>query len=252
MSVAPHPHTGLQTVSWLFTGEIEHRDSAGHHAMVRPGRAQPDDRRPRHQPLRGLDAGDHRRCTAPSCGWRCRTTPATATPASSTTRPPPVTGAGWDGAGVPRLAARLDLAGRHRHPAARAPSCSSSAGADAATLDVDPSYEHGVLVDTGVVSLDGVEAKKHELAYLPPGSQRLSHRRPHAAPGCCCSAARRSARPIVMWWNFVGPHPRGGGRLPRGVAGAARGRRGTPTAGSASRPATTCRRSRRPRCPTPG
>ena len=37
MSVAPHPHTGLQTVSWLFTGEIEHRDSAGHHAMVRPG-----------------------------------------------------------------------------------------------------------------------------------------------------------------------------------------------------------------------
>ena len=24
-------------MSWLFTGEIEHRDSAGHHAMVRPG-----------------------------------------------------------------------------------------------------------------------------------------------------------------------------------------------------------------------
>ncbi|HYU85503.1 MAG TPA: pirin family protein, partial [Kribbellaceae bacterium] len=37
MSVAPHPHTGLQTVSWLFSGEIEHRDSAGNHAMVRPG-----------------------------------------------------------------------------------------------------------------------------------------------------------------------------------------------------------------------
>ena len=37
MSVAPHPHTGLQTVSWLFTGEIEHRDSAGNHALVRPG-----------------------------------------------------------------------------------------------------------------------------------------------------------------------------------------------------------------------
>ncbi len=37
MSVPPHPHTGLQTVSWLFTGEVEHRDSAGHHAMVRPG-----------------------------------------------------------------------------------------------------------------------------------------------------------------------------------------------------------------------
>src|SRR5690349_8222856 len=37
MDVAPHPHTGLQTVSWLFTGEIEHRDSLGVHAHVRPG-----------------------------------------------------------------------------------------------------------------------------------------------------------------------------------------------------------------------
>ena len=37
MSVAPHPHTGLQTVSWLFTGQIRHRDSAGHDALVRPG-----------------------------------------------------------------------------------------------------------------------------------------------------------------------------------------------------------------------
>lgn len=37
MVVPPHPHTGLQTVSWLFTGEIEHRDSHGVHAFVRPG-----------------------------------------------------------------------------------------------------------------------------------------------------------------------------------------------------------------------
>lgn len=37
MDVAPHPHTGLQTVSWLFAGEIEHRDSLGKHAFVRPG-----------------------------------------------------------------------------------------------------------------------------------------------------------------------------------------------------------------------
>lgn len=37
MRVPRHPHTGLQTVSWLFTGEIEHRDSAGFHVVVRPG-----------------------------------------------------------------------------------------------------------------------------------------------------------------------------------------------------------------------
>ena len=29
MQVAPHPHTGLQTVSWLLEGEVHHRDSLG-------------------------------------------------------------------------------------------------------------------------------------------------------------------------------------------------------------------------------
>ena len=37
MRVDGHPHTGLQTVSWLFRGEIEHRDTTGAHALVRPG-----------------------------------------------------------------------------------------------------------------------------------------------------------------------------------------------------------------------
>ncbi|MEJ6506533.1 MAG: pirin family protein, partial [Microbacteriaceae bacterium] len=37
MQVAPHPHTGLQTVSWLFSGNIEHRDSTGVTALVSPG-----------------------------------------------------------------------------------------------------------------------------------------------------------------------------------------------------------------------
>jgi len=37
MDVPPHPHTGLQTISWLFSGEVEHRDSAGVHTPIRPG-----------------------------------------------------------------------------------------------------------------------------------------------------------------------------------------------------------------------
>lgn len=37
MDVAPHPHTGLATVSWLFDGEITHHDSAGYHQKVLPG-----------------------------------------------------------------------------------------------------------------------------------------------------------------------------------------------------------------------
>ena len=37
MDTPPHPHTGLQTVSWLYAGEIEHRDSTGAHALITPG-----------------------------------------------------------------------------------------------------------------------------------------------------------------------------------------------------------------------
>lgn len=37
MSVAAHPHTGLQTASWLFSGKIEHRDSLQHAQNVNPG-----------------------------------------------------------------------------------------------------------------------------------------------------------------------------------------------------------------------
>lgn len=36
MVVARHPHTGLATVSWLFTGGIAHLDSGGNAADVLP------------------------------------------------------------------------------------------------------------------------------------------------------------------------------------------------------------------------
>src|ERR1041384_5508611 len=37
MDVAPHPHIGLQTVSWLLQGESVHNDSLGTEALLRPG-----------------------------------------------------------------------------------------------------------------------------------------------------------------------------------------------------------------------
>ncbi len=39
MHVAPHPHTGLQTVSWLASGRVRHRDALGSVADIVPGRA---------------------------------------------------------------------------------------------------------------------------------------------------------------------------------------------------------------------
>ena len=37
MSVGPHPHIGIQTVSWLIEGEVLHRDSLGSEQLIRPG-----------------------------------------------------------------------------------------------------------------------------------------------------------------------------------------------------------------------
>jgi redox-sensitive bicupin YhaK (pirin superfamily) len=37
MDVLPHPHIGLATVTFLFEGEIVHRDSVGSHQAIRPG-----------------------------------------------------------------------------------------------------------------------------------------------------------------------------------------------------------------------
>ena len=37
VDVRPHPHIGLSTVSYLFDGEITHRDSLATEAVIRPG-----------------------------------------------------------------------------------------------------------------------------------------------------------------------------------------------------------------------
>ena len=37
VDVRPHPHIGLATVTYLFDGEIQHRDSLGTFAAIRPG-----------------------------------------------------------------------------------------------------------------------------------------------------------------------------------------------------------------------
>jgi redox-sensitive bicupin YhaK (pirin superfamily) len=37
LDVLPHPHIGLQTVTWLFDGAVRHRDSLGSDERIRPG-----------------------------------------------------------------------------------------------------------------------------------------------------------------------------------------------------------------------
>ena len=201
MSVAPHPHTGLQTVSWLFTGEIEHRDSAGHHAMVRPGE------------LNLMTAGhgiSHSEVSTPGTTslhgaqlWLALPDAARdGTPGFEHYAPPAVGGDGWT--------ARVflgSLLGSTSPVATATPLLGAELllepGA-ALVLDVDPSYEHGVLVDTGVVHLDGTEVEEHQLAYVADGADRLSLQAGPGGARVLLLGGEPFGEPIVMWWNFVG------------------------------------------------
>ena len=202
MDVPPHPHTGLQTVSWLFSGEIEHRDSAGVHAMVRPGE------------LNLMTAGDgicHSEVSTPSSTVLHGVQLWVALPDSARDggrdfahyAPPAVALGGatlrlflGELAGhrspvhtfTPLLGAQLDLA-----PQAHM------------TLDVDPSFEHGVLLDRGSVEVGGDALAVADLAYQSPGCDRLEivNRGDTPARLVLLGGPPFPDR-LVMWWNFVG------------------------------------------------
>ncbi len=200
MVVAPHPHTGLQTVSWLFTGEIEHRDSAGHHAVVRPGELN------LMTAGRGISHSEYSTAGTTTLhgaqlwvalpdGHR------QVDPTFEHHTPEPVSGGGWQARVFlgsllgstspvrtfsPLLGAELTL----------------QAGASL-TVPVEPSYELGVLVDTGAVTVDGSPLDSHELGFVPPGSSSLRIRAAQDARLLLLGGPPFGEK-IVMWWNFIG------------------------------------------------
>ena len=54
MDVRPHPHINLATVTYLFEGAIEHRDSLGTHQVIEPGAVNLMTAGKRHRPFRTL------------------------------------------------------------------------------------------------------------------------------------------------------------------------------------------------------
>lgn len=201
MSVAPHPHTGLQTVSWLFTGEIEHRDSAGHHAMVRPGE------------VNLMTAGhgiSHSEVSTPDTTtlhgaqlWVALPEAARDTAASFAHHAPgPLHGEGWE--------ARVflgSLLGDTSPVATATPLLGAELllepGAHLA-LDVEASFEHGVLVDQGSLTVAGEPVAAHELAYVPAGASCLDLRAGDEPVRMLVLGGEPFGEAIVMWWNFVG------------------------------------------------
>ena len=75
VDVRPHPHIGLATVTYLFDGEVVHRDSLGTAMPIRPGEVNwmTAGRGIVHSERTGPDRrGGASACTACNCGSRCR------------------------------------------------------------------------------------------------------------------------------------------------------------------------------------
>jgi redox-sensitive bicupin YhaK (pirin superfamily) len=70
-------------------------------------------------------------------------------------------------------------------------------------LDVDRSFEHGVLVDSGGVRVDGHPVATDELAYLPPGAARLELHAADTPVRLLLLGGEPFGEAIVMFWNFV-------------------------------------------------
>ena len=200
MVVPPHPHTGLQTVSWLFTGEVEHRDSAGNHAMVRPGElnlmtagrgiAHSEVSTPQTDLLHGVQLWvalpERHRFTEPGFVHHV---------------PEPVTGHGY------RARVFLGEALGSRSPVA---TYSPLLGAEllldpGATVEiaVEAGFEHGVLVDLGAVEVDGAATARGQLAYLAPGLTSLTLTAGGEPARVVLLGGEPLGETIVMWWNFV-------------------------------------------------
>lgn len=202
MDVPPHPHTGLQTASWLFSGEVEHRDSGGAHAMVRPGELN----------LMTAGAGIcHSEVSVDSGAVLHGAQLWVALPDSARDTGRDFAHYAPTAISLPAAVARVflgELAG-HRSPV---PTFTPLLGAQVdldpharLDLDVDPAFEHGVLCDAGEVEMCGTVLEVADLGYQGPGSAglRLHNTGEHPARVLLLGGTPFTEE-LVMWWNFVG------------------------------------------------
>jgi redox-sensitive bicupin YhaK (pirin superfamily) len=189
-------------VSWLFSGEIEHRDSAGVHAVVRPGELN----------LMTAGAGIcHSEVSTPATTvlhgvqlWVALPDAHRDTARDFTHYAPPVLE--YDGA---RIRVFLgELAGAHSPAPTFTPLLGAQVDVDpgaAITIDVAPGFEHGVLVDTGSPSASGTPLEHGELWYQSHGHRQLGLTNPSDVPArVLVLGGPPFPDPLVMWWNFVG------------------------------------------------
>lgn len=201
LRVGPHPHIGLQTVTWLLEGEILHRDSLGSECVIRPGQlnlmtsgcgiSHSEESPPDHAPrLHGAqfwialpDAHRHR------------------DPAFAHHADLPVFT--HDGLRISVLLG--DLLGHVSPGQIFTPLLGAELFADAATqatLPLRADFEYGIQVLTGRLRVDDEVLEPGTLLYLAAGREALSL---SLDAGCRAMliGGEPLTEPLLMWWNFV-------------------------------------------------
>jgi redox-sensitive bicupin YhaK (pirin superfamily) len=202
MRVPPHPHSGLQTVSWLFDGEVHHRDSLGSDALVEPGQlnlmtsgpgiAHSEESPPGHSAImHGIQLWvalpDDARHDAPRDFTQYRDLP---TVVRDGLRATVVTGE-FEGAVSPALTF-TPLVGVE---------LVVSGDVEVALI---PQYEYGVLaVDAGLV-VDGQPLELSEIAYAGGDRSTLEMSSPGGDRRAFLLGGEPFREQLVMWWNFIG------------------------------------------------
>jgi redox-sensitive bicupin YhaK (pirin superfamily) len=202
MQVPPHPHTGLQTVSWLLQGEVHHRDSLGSDVTFGPGQLalmtaghgiahseQSPAQHPRylHGAQLWVALPDAARETAPAFEHHARLPGFSSDGLTATVVLGSFGGATSPGTvHSPLVGVDLDLA----------------AGADV-ELPLEEGFEHALLASSGDAEADGAPLAHGSMVYL--GTGRRSVRVRAAAPArLMLLGGEPFEERLVMWWNFVG------------------------------------------------
>ncbi|ALC19026.1 pirin family protein [Streptomyces pristinaespiralis] len=202
MQVPPHPHMGLQTVSWLHEGEVLHRDSTGALATIRPrelglmtsGRAishSEESPRPHARFLHGAQLwvalpGAHRGIE-PHFQHHTELPEVTAPGLSATVVLGTLDGAASPGTTyTPLVGADLTLA----------------RGAEA-RLPLEADFEYAVLSMSGEAHVDGVPVLPGSMLYLGCGRSELPLRADSDA-SLLLLGGEPFEEEIVMFWNWIG------------------------------------------------
>lgn len=201
MSVAAHPHTGLQTVSWLFTGEVEHRDSLGNVQNVMPGELNimTAGKGIAHSELsindRALLHGVQLWTVLPDCHRNVE---------PSFNHYSDLPAFNWK-----EIRVRL-FVGEFLGHTSSAKIFSPLIGAEidlpsgtTTEIPTERTFEYGVLIVSGEANVNGNPVRLGQLHYIPAGKESLTITTQTNAKVILLGGEPFKEK-IVMWWNFIG------------------------------------------------